>query len=261
MIIPQVADNLTRSGTYELPRHCPCCGTELTVRITSGGVKELYCPNENCIARNARKIARFCDKNAMNIEGLSEATLEKFIELGWVNSFKDIFTLNNHFTELVKLSGFGKKSADKLMKAIEKSKNTTLDRFIYALSIPLIGKSASKTISKHFNGDFNIFYKTITEDPFFDWTEFEDFGFAMDISLQDYFNEWHESVNELANEMTFNIPQAVNVSNVDLSGKTFVITGSLNHFENRDVAKEKIESLGGKVTGSVTKKDRLFDYK
>ena len=155
--------------------------------------------------------------------------------------------------EIMKLERFGKKSVEKLLNAIEKSKNTTLDRFIYSLSIPLIGKSASKTISKYFNGSFDSFYQTISENPFFDWTQFEDFGSSMNENLDNYFSEYHEKVNELANMMTFDIPQTTIVIDNPFNNKTICVTGKLNNF-TRDSINEKIVSLGAKVTSSVTKK-------
>lgn len=258
-IIPQIAENLSANERHQrnnyqytvYPSECPVCGGHTEIKQDNDS-KVLICTNDNCKGKLLGKLTHFASKNAMNIEGLSEATLEKFIELGWVNSFKDIFTLNDRFTELVKLSGFGEKSVKKLLNSIEKSKNITLDRFIYALSIPLIGKSASKTISKHCNGSYDKFYQLFEE--CFNWTELEDFGATMALNLDGYMDEWWREVNDLANEMTFIMPQTVNTSSIDLSGKTFVITGSLNHFTNRDEAKEKIESLGGKVAGSVSKK-------
>ena len=189
----------------------------------------------------------------MNITGLSESTLEKFINLGWLNSFIDIYNLKDHQEEMMKLEGFGKKSVDKLMKAIEQSKNTTLDRFIYALCIPMIGKSASKTISKYFNGNFNSFYKTITENHDFDWSNLEDFGFAMDLSMNEYCNEWREDIYNLANVMNFEVQENKEVSDNSFNGKSICVTGKLNHF-NRDSINDKIASLGAKAVGSVSKK-------
>jgi len=189
----------------------------------------------------------------MNIEGLSEATLEKFIELDWLNDFIDIYNLKEHKAEMMNLEGFGKKSVEKLLNAIEKSRNTTLDRFIYSLCIPLIGKSASKTISKYFNGKFNSFFEIIMEEPFFDWTELEDFGSAMEVSLCDYFDKWCEKINELANIMTFDTPQIASVIYNPFNNKTICVTGKLNNF-TRDSINEKIASLGAKAASSVTKK-------
>ena len=204
-----------------------------------------------CRRNQTSKLTHFVSKNAINVDGLSEQTLEKFIELGWLTCFEDIFTLKDHFTELVKLDGFGETSVTKLLDAIETSKNTTLDRFIYALSIPLIGRSASKTISKFFDGDFGVFYRAFTNP--FDWTALDDFGETMSESIVNYATNNCNMVRNLAWRFTFEKPQATSNSN-RLEGLTFVITGSLEHFANRDEAKEKIEQLGGKVSGSVSAK-------
>lgn len=261
-IIPQVKRNIssekrweeTKSGGryIQIPATCPICGgnTEL-IRENSSII--LKCTNNNCKGKLLGKLTHFVSKNAMNIDGLSEATLEKFINLGLINSFKDIFTLKDHFTELVKLDGFGETSVNKLLKAIEESKNTTLDRFIYALCIPLIGRSASKTISKYFDNDYKKFDEAWDLAFGFDWTKLEDFGSNMNTSMVKYYLDNFKMISELATYMNFEKPQTVQ-SNVNLDGKTFVITGSLNTFENRDAAKDMIESLGGKVSGSVSKK-------
>lgn len=255
-VIPQVLE--ADKGYYDIqdlmidiPATCPVCGGNTEIKQDNNS-KMLVCANPDCKGKLLGKLTHFVSKNAMNIDGLSEATLEKFIDLGWVNSFIDIFSLKDHFTELVKLDGFGKRSVDKLMSAIEKSKNTTLYRFIYALSIPLIGRSASKTISKYCKGNYDDFWNLFEEA--FDWTELEDFGQAMAQSLDNYFDKYAEEMDLLAEEMCFDIPQITNISSVDLSGKVFVITGSLDKFANRDEAKEKIEALGGKVSGSVSSK-------
>jgi len=188
----------------------------------------------------------------MNIDGMSEATLEKFIELGWVNSFEDIYNLKNHASEMMKLEGFGEKSVKKLLNAIHESKNTTLDRFIYSLSIPLIGRNASKTISKFFDDDFEQFYMECCMMKF-DFTLLEDFGDVMSKSISDYLDKNFFEIGALSKYMNFEKPEVV-ASNVNLSGLTFVITGSLNRFTNRDEAKEQIERFGGKVSGSVSAK-------
>ena len=234
-----------------LPPICPVCGGLTDIRQDNNS-KVLICTNDNCKGKLLGKLTHFVSKNAMNVENLSESTLEKFIELGWLSSFEDIFTLKDHFTEMVKLDGFGETSVKKLFNAISASKNATLDRFIYALSIPLVGRSASKTISKYFNGDFDRFYKECCMNKF-DFTILDDFGDAMNDSINDYIEKNVVMIGELSKEMNFAKPQ-VTSSNDNLSGLTFVITGSLNHFANRDKAKEKIESLGGKVSGSISAK-------
>lgn len=260
-IIPQVKENISaieRSkqagiGQMEyvfIPATCPICGGETIIKQDNDS-QVLICTNSNCKGKLLGKLSHFVSKNAMNIDGLSESTLEKFISLGYVESFIDIYELNAGFYEdIVKLEGFGKKSANKLVNAIEISRNTTLDRFIYALSIPLIGRTASKTISNYFDGDYDKFMNAWKQG--FNFEKLIDFGYNMHSSMRIYGQEHHEMVEELATYMEFKKKEKVD-SNVDLSNQVFVITGSLNTFENRDAAKDKIESLGGKVSGSVSK--------
>lgn len=256
-VIPKVGDNLTRSNTFEIPDVCPCCGAKTEINNDNGS-KVLICTNDNCSGKLLGKLTHFVSKNAMNVDGMSEQTIVKFMELGWLNNLADIYNLDYHYDDIVRLDGFGKKSADKLMAAIEKSKNTTLDRFIYSLSIPLIGRSASKDIAKHYNGDFDKFFEAHADG---DYVRYEDvldgFGSRMSASINDYM------LNDRNDDLVWRISQYLkfevadgssNASGVDLSNKTFVITGSLNHFENRDAAKDAIEKAGGKVAGSVSKK-------
>lgn len=235
----------------EIPDYCPVCNGK-TELITENSSTVLVCTNDNCKGKLLGKLTHFVSKNAMNIDGLSESTLEKFIELDWVNSFEDIYNLKYHTAEMMSLEGFGEKSVQKLLNAIHVSKNTTLDRFIYALSIPLIGRSASKTISKYFNGDFDQFYANCCIDMF-DFTILDDFGDTMNESISNYLKRNFFDIGLLSKYMYFEKPQVTSNSN-SLEGKVFCITGSLNHFVNRDEAKEKIEQAGGKVSGSVSAK-------
>ena len=259
-IIPQVKRNVSADERMALgkerdhlfiPSSCPICGGDTDIKQDNDS-KVLVCTNDNCKGKLLGKLTHFVSKNAINIEGMSESTLEKFIELGWLNKFEDIFTLKDYFTEMVKLDGFGEKSVKKLLDAIYDSRNTTLDRFIYALSIPLIGRSASKTIAKYFNGDFENFYnECVVHD--FDFRVLDDFGDSMNESMNDYLDKNFIKIGILSRYMYFEVPQSVS-NNANLSGLTFVITGSLEHFANRDEAKEKIEAAGGKVSGSVSAK-------
>lgn len=259
MIIPQVKRNVSADERMALgkepdyiyiPSTCPICSGKTEIKQDNDS-KVLVCTNDNCKGKLLGKLTHFVSKNAINVDGLSEQTLEKFIELGWLSSFEDIFTLKDHFTEMVKLSGFGETSVNKVLNAIEASRNITLDRFIYSLSIPLIGRSASKTIAKFFDNDFDLFYKAFTNP--FDWAALDDFGETMNESIIKYATDNEKMIKNLARYFTFEKPQTTSNSN-SLAGKTFVITGSLEHFANRDEAKEKIESLGGKVSGSVSAK-------
>ena len=257
MIIPQVKRNVSAEERQALgkepdyisiPSACPICWGRAEIKQDNDSMV-LVCTNDNCKGKLLGKLTHFVSKNAINIDGMSEATIEKFIELGWLNGFESIYWLKDHYDEMIKLEGFGEKSVKKLLDSIEKSRNTTLDRFIYSLSIPLIGKSASKTIAKYFEGDFTEFFADDVV-HYFDWTKLDDFGEAMSDSMNGYIKDNEIKIWSLSTYFTFDKPRTTSGSNI-LEGKTFVITGSLNHFANRDEAKEKIESLGGKVIGSV----------
>lgn len=249
MVIPKVHDNLTRSNTWKLPNKCPCCGGDVEIHNENGS-KTLHCINDDCNAKLLAKFVHFVSKNAINIDGLSEQTLQKFIELGWLNSFRDIYYLSEHKEKMYKLDGFGKKSVDKLLENIEKSRNTTLDRFIYGLCIPLIGRTASKEIAKYFNYDYKKFE---TDGMITHYNQIDGFGDNMNRSLHDYLRENHMKIFGLADEFAFETKSESN-TNVDLSNKIFVITGSLNHYKNRNELVSTIEQFGGKVSGSVSSK-------
>lgn len=251
MVIPKIHDNLTRSNTWKLPEKCPCCGGEVEVHNENGS-KTLHCMNPDCKAKLLGKLVHFVSKNAINIDGLSEQTLQKFVDLGWLNSFRDIFYLSEHKEEMYKLDGFGKKSVDKLLENIEKSRNTTLDRFIYGLCIPLIGRTASKTIAKKFDNKAEEFYDTWCHG--YDFTKLDDFGNTMDNSMQDFIRDYYRWIAEFIGEFIFREPDNNwNVKQV-LEGKIFVITGSLRAYKNREELVSVIERNGGKVSGSVSAK-------
>lgn len=259
-IIPQVKRNVSADERMALgkepdyityPEHCPICDGE-TGLVTENSSTVLVCTNNNCKGKLLGKLTHFVSKNAMNVDGMSESTIEKFINLGWLEKFEDIYNLKYRFSDMVNLEGFGVTSAKKLLKAIEESKNTTLDRFIYALSIPMVGRTASKTISKYFNGDFDRFYNECVVHKF-DYRVLDGFGEAIAESIDNYLNENCFEIGILSKHMNFEKPK-ITSGGANLSGLTFCITGSLNHFANRDEAKEKIESLGGKISNSVNKK-------
>lgn len=253
-IIPQVRDNITKSNSFVIPSVCPICGGKTEI-IKDNDTEVLVCTNPDCKGKLLGKLSHFVSKNAINIDGLSEQTLQKFIDMGWINSFQDIYYLSEHKEEMYKLDGFGKKSVDKLLKSIEKSRNTTLDRFIYGLCIPLIGKTASKTIAKYFNAvsiEYIIKHYIILEKM--DWTDLDDFGEVMANSISSFFTENKEMVLKLFKEFNITNGKVKNQDGSKLSGKIFVITGSLNHYKNRDELVLVIEGLGGKVSGSVSSK-------
>lgn len=255
-IIPQVL-SADKKPNYDnvlfIPLRCPICGGNTEVKQENNS-QVLICVNDNCKGKLLGKLVHFVSKNAMNIDGLSEATLEKFINKGWLNSFKDVMNIKDYYYLIDVLEGFGAKSARKLIDAIEASKNTTLDRFIYSLCIPLIGRSASKTISQYFDDSFERFYNEGCLN-YFEFENLDGFGVEMSDSIRKYLNANIQMIKELADILTFETHKKEIVpQNINLVGKTFVITGSLNTFANRDEAKEQIEALGGKVSGSVSAK-------
>lgn len=249
MVIPKVHDNLTRSNTWKLPNKCPCCGGDVEIHNENGS-KTLHCTNDNCHAKLLGKLIHFCSKNAINIEGMSEATLQFLIDKGWITSFHDIYQLDYYREHWKEYDGFGDKSVDKLLENIDKSRNTDLSRFIYSLSIPQIGRSASKDVAKFFDNDYEKFrkYGIVTQ-----YTQIDGFGGSMNNSLHQWLKRNHIMMELLANEFTFEKVENKNIG-VDLSGKVFVITGSLVHYKNREELISVIESCGAKVSGSVNSK-------
>lgn len=253
-IIPQVKraydPNRICNRRLFIPEKCPICGGKTSI-IKENSSEVLVCCNSECKGKLLGKLSHFVSKNAANIDGLSEQTLEKLIELGWLNSFKDIYRLSEHKDEMSKLDGFGKRSVEKLLDAIDKSRNITLDRFIYALCIPLIGRSASKTIAKYFNYDFKEWYQIGISQPF-RYTLLDDFGETMQNSIHNFAVNM-DMIADLEDEFIFEKVEEKS-SDVDLSSKVFVITGSLTHYKNRDELVDLITSMGGKVSGSVSAK-------
>lgn len=231
---------------------CPICGADTKI-IQENDSKVLICTNDNCKGKLLGKISHFCSKNAINIEGMSEATLQFLIDKEWIKSFQDIYKLDYYRQDWKGYDGFGDKSVDKLLDAIENSRNTTLDRFIYSLSIPLIGRSTSKDISKACaNGDVQqfIMIMSLEEAPFIG---LDGFGEEKCQSIKHWWVHNKDMFYELINEFTFK-EEKNNSSGVNLSEKIFVITGSLIHYKNRDELVSVIESMGGKVSGSVSAK-------
>lgn len=248
-IIPQLRDNLTRSNTITIPSTCPICCSPTKIEKENNS-EVLTCTNPNCKGKLLGKLCHAVSKKALNIDGLSEATLQKFIDRGWLQCVEDIYHLPLYKDKISRMEGFGAKSTKKLMENIEKSKNITLDKFISALSIPLIGTTASKDIAKFCDYDIKKFKSIMGKSPY-KFTKIEGFGDKMARSLFDW---WSDNVEEfLELERHFRFKKIENNINVDkLKGQNFVITGKLHHFTNRDALKEKIESLGGKVVGSIS---------
>lgn len=250
MVIPKIDDNLTRSNSLVIPTKCPCCGAETVVKDTDNS-QVLMCPNPNCSAKKIAQFTHFVSRKCMNIDGLSEKTLEVLLSHGFIHNFRSIYYLSYHYNDLVQLDGFGKKSVEKLLKSIEDSRNVKLENFIAALGIPNIGLTASKTISKYCDGRYDKFYHLFEQG--FDWTNLNDFGPTMAQNLDSYLDEWWREVNDLAAEMSFILPEEYSIVENPFNSKTICVTGKLNHF-TRDSINEKIISLGAKTAGSVSKK-------
>ena len=250
MVIPKIDDNLTRSNTLEIPKKCPCCGSETVIKDTDNS-QVLMCMNPDCAAKKIAQFTHFVSRKCMNIDGLSEATLEKLISLGYINSFKDIYGLSNYRDQLIDLDGLGAKSVEKLLLAIEKSRNVKLENFIAALGIPNIGLSAAKIISQKFNGNFHDWIDAYSHG--FPWDTLDDFGETMADNLDNYLEYNYSDLLKLADEMTFIVPEKKSISDNPFNGKSLCVTGKLNHF-TRDSINEKIVSLGAKAVGSVSKK-------
>lgn len=250
-IIPQV-DSCDNDGSEEvvIPNSCPVCGGKTAIKKDNES-EVLVCTNPTCSGKRLAQFVHFASRKCLNIDGLSEATLEKLISLGHINNFKDIYHLSNHYDKLIQLDGFGAKSVEKLLQAIEKSRDVKLENFITALGIPNIGLSAAKTISNYFQGNYDKFIQAYRD--CFDWTWLDDFGVVMSESLENYLDEYFEDVNILAAEMRFIEHECKEVVDNPFSGKTLCVTGKLNHF-TRDSINEKIISLGSKAASSVSKK-------
>ena len=249
MIIPQIAENLTRSGVKDIPCKCPVCQGETKIRQV-GNAKALYCMNPECQAKHVKSFALFVSRDALNIEGLSEATLEKFISRGYIHTFADIFHLDQYKEKIQKMEGFGEKSYKKLTESIEKARTTTLPRVIYSLGIAGIGLANAKVICRELKYDVESLLKVSEEEL----NEIQGVGEVLAKAFVRYFADAKhvENFRRLLNELT--IPEETVTKQQIFEGVNFVITGSVKHFANRGEVKELIESLGGKVTGSVTSK-------
>ena len=249
MIIPQIAENLTGSGNAPIPHTCTACGQETVVK-KENDVECLFCVNPGCPAKKIKSFGLFTSRDAMNIDGLSEATLEKFIARGFIHDFGDIFEISRYKDEIVEMEGFGQKSYDNLMESLERAKETTLPRVIYSLGIANIGLANAKVICRHFDNDLDRIRHASLEEV----SDIDTIGPVIAGNLVAYFRD-EDNDRRLDHLMSFlHIQEDSPKQEQIFEGMNFVITGSLVHFGNRSEAKELIESLGGKVTGSVTKK-------
>ena len=253
MIIPQIADNLTRSGVRDIPEVCPVCGGQTEVRRIND-VKSLYCTNPDCQAKKIKSFTLFTSRDALNIAGLSEATLEKFIGVGMIHEYADIFHLDRHQEEIVEMDGFGQKSYDNLIAAAEKASHTTLPRMVYGLGVAGIGLANAKMICRHFKNDFEAMRHATVEEL----VEIDGIGEVLAQAWTAFFSDGKNNaiVDHLLAELTFEAEDEDSSEGADeaFAGMNFVITGSLEHFKNRKELQELIERRGGKVTGSVTSK-------
>lgn len=249
MIIPQIAENLTGSNNIRIPEVCPVCGGKTAVKNETG-VETLYCTNENCLAKQIKSFTLFVSRDALNIDGLSEATIEKFIARGFIKEFADLFRLEEHRADIVEMEGFGVKSFDNLQRSLEKASHTTPERLLYALGIPGIGVANAKNISKACDRKWAVMESLTREDLL----EIDGIGEIMAEGYVSFFDDSvrKQVVSDLLEVLT--LDETVEESADFLKGITFVITGSLNSFANRDALKAEIEKAGGKVASSVSSK-------
>ena len=257
MIIPQIyknlsAQNRTNKIGVQHPVVCPCCGQPITVEHVNN-TDTVYCINPHCEGKKLSAFEHFVSKPAMNIDGLSEATLNRFIECGWLNTFADIYQLNQHKADIIRMDGFGTASYNKLWKAIEDSRKVSFDKFLVALGIPNIGKTAAQAISQYCQGDVHHFEYLLNQD--FDWTTLTDFGQVMSDSIKQWFKDTinTKSYIDLLNIIQIQKPEVIITKESTFTSKVVVVTGTLQHF-TRDSITAKLEKLGAKVSGSVSKK-------
>lgn len=250
MIIPQIAENLTKSGSLEIPGECPICHGKIEIR-RENDTETLICPNPDCDAKKLKSFTLFVSRDAMNIDGLSEATLEKFLAKGFLHTYADLFHLDRYKEQITQMDGFGEKSFSNLTESIENARHTTLARLIYSLGIPNIGIANAKMICREYKNDL----KRLLNAPAEELADIDGVGPVIAGTFAAFFAEEknRKALEALLSEVTLE-QETFSDAPLSLSGKSFVVTGSLNHFENRNALKEKIEALGGKVTGSVTGK-------
>jgi len=250
MIIPQIAENLDKSDTLDIPCSCPVCGGKTEVRSINEG-QFLYCTNEACAAKKIKLFALFVGRDGLNIDGMSEATLEKFIAKGFLHEFRDLYHLDRYKEEIISMEGFGRKSYDKLIGAVEASRKTTLPKVIYGLGIAGVGLATAKLICRHFDYDIDAIKQASTEEL----SEIEGIGDVIAQAFVTYFSseENRAMVERLLSELDIQV-EKVDATSQTLAGRVIVITGSLELYENRNALKDAIEAKGGKVTGSVTAK-------
>lgn len=249
MIIPQIAENITGSATIEIPKVCPVCGGPTGIK-KANDTESLYCLNPDCQAKHIKRFEHFVSRNALNIDGISSQTLEKFIDRGFIKNYTDLYHLNNYEDEIVGMDGFGRKSYDNIIESVEKSRTVTLDHVIYALGIGGIGLANARLVSRHCNED----PEAVADITIEELMSVDGIGDVLAQSFREYFDDVDNRrlYNELLAELK--LQKEVRDTSSPVAGKTFVITGSVSHFTNRDELKAFIETLGGKTTGSVSAK-------
>jgi DNA ligase (NAD+) len=248
MVIPKIDDNLTRSNTLVIPDTCPCCGSKAEIRYTDNS-KFLMCTNPNCSAKVLAKFAHFVSRNCMNVDGLSEKTLETLISHDFLHTYKDIYHLSEHRQALTRLEGMGEKSVSTLLKSIEKSRDVKLENFIAALGMPEVGISTAKAMAVYCNDDVKKFLSMTCGGR---WEYVDGIGINTSYKISNYMKDNFTEMCELADEMNFYVSTKAEIKENPFSGKTLCVTGKLNHF-TRDSINAKIAELGAKAAGSVSK--------
>lgn len=250
MIIPQIAENLTGSGTVEIPEKCPVCGGKTEVRAVNE-VQSLYCTNPDCDAKKIKAFTLFVSRDAMNIDGISEASLEKFIAMGFIYQYQDIFHLDRYRNEIINMDGYGERSYKKLIDSIEKARDVELPKLIYSIGIANIGLANAKVICRYYKSDLDAMRRATAEEL----SEIDGIGEVIGKAFADYFSDRDNNIkfDNLLKEVHI-IKEDIDESEQTLDGKVFVVTGSLVHFESRNELKDLIEKKGGKVAGSVSSK-------
>ena len=249
MIIPQIAEDITGSNNIEIPKNCPVCDAPTQIKADNG-VETLICPNPECLAKQIKSFTHFVSRDAMNIEGLSEMTIEKLIAQGFIKELSDIFHVENYKAEIIEMEGFGEKSFENLKNSVENARNTDLARFLYSLGIPNIGTANARLIARFCENKWERMENLTKEDLL----SIDGIGEIMAEAFLAFFAEEDKKkmVRDLLKEVR--LDESFEAAGTTLAGKTFVITGSLNHYENREALKAEIERAGGKVAGSVSAK-------
>ena len=263
MIIPQIAENKTKSNSFKLSMECPCCGAPLVEKRTTGGTRELFCENASCSAKLVQKFEHFCEKTRMNIEGLSGTTLKKFVSRGWIKNFGDLYELERYRDEIVETDGCGEKSFERLQKSIEKSRECTLAKFIAALGIPLVGRHAGRDIDEYFNGSWDDFEMALQFG--FDFTQLPNFGAMMQKNLYAWYADREEEKlwRPLLSKIKFTKETKIMANEQNKTnpfyGKTVVVTGTFS-YGTRGEVEARLASLGATPSSSVTKKTDYVLY-